>query len=375
MTMKKVCRDCGEEKELGEFYKAKDRKDGRDTRCGVCTEKIAKARNEKIIKLNEKRTDFPKKKKCSTCHKIKSTTKHFYFDLSKKDGYKARCKECRNRICREQDKRKKRYAERVAEENKLVGNNKRCSQCNSIKSKTEFYKRKRAKDGLCPYCKDCKKKNDKAKVIDYERRMNEADYKPSDPKYCHHCEIDKTRNDFYENRRAEDGKAYKCIACNKAEIKVNATTNTRARQTYINNFKPIAEDKVIKLLQDSDYKCHYCGTDVQRGINLHIDHRVPLSRNGPHTIENLAISCAKCNLRKNAMTDTEFFELLKQREQMVLIKNGDIKEAEQKGGFIKTGDAIPITHIYIAGEVEANDAGEVFKELKEKVQKQDKAAK
>ena len=57
---------------------------------------------------------------------------------------------------------------------------------------------------------------------------------------------------------------------------------------------------------------------------------------------------------------------------MALIKTGDIKEAEQKGGFVKTGDAQPITHVYTAGEIEA-DAGGAFEKLKEEAAKQKKA--
>ena len=135
----------------------------------------------------------------------------------------------------------------------------------------------------------------------------------------------------------------------------------------------LPKEKIEKLLNDSDYKCHYCGCNVEQGINLHIDHKVPLSRGGPHIIANLAVSCAKCNLRKNARTDTEFLELLKQREQM-LIKTGDIKEAGQEGGFVKTGDAQPITHILSTGELEnADDTAEAFDKLKEETAKQKKA--
>lgn len=57
---------------------------------------------------------------------------------------------------------------------------------------------------------------------------------------------------------------------------------------------------------------------------------------------------------------------------MSFIKTGDIKEAEQKGGFVKTGDAQPITHIYSTSEVEAAaTAGEEFEDLKEKVAKKE----
>lgn len=59
---------------------------------------------------------------------------------------------------------------------------------------------------------------------------------------------------------------------------------------------------------------------------------------------------------------------------MAFIKTGDIKEAGQEGGFVKTGDAQPITHILSTGELEnADDTAEAFDKLKEETAKQKKA--
>ncbi len=40
-------------------------------------------------------------------------------------------------------------------------NTKKCLSCNEIKITTEFYCNKKRKDGLCPYCKECKKNKNK----------------------------------------------------------------------------------------------------------------------------------------------------------------------------------------------------------------------
>lgn len=42
--------------------------------------------------------------------------------------------------------------------------------------------------------------------------------------------------------------------------------------------------------------CQYCGTEAQVG---HVDHVIPLSRDGTDTIDNLVWSCRPCNLSKN----------------------------------------------------------------------------
>ena len=45
------------------------------------------------------------------------------------------------------------------------------------------------------------------------------------------------------------------------------------------------------------YSCVYCGANVQR-IKCVVDHIVPLARGGGNEIENLALSCVKCNSEK-----------------------------------------------------------------------------
>lgn len=43
--------------------------------------------------------------------------------------------------------------------------------------------------------------------------------------------------------------------------------------------------------------CHICRRVVSQG-ELHFDHIVPLSRGGPHSADNIAVTHARCNLSK-----------------------------------------------------------------------------
>ena len=43
---------------------------------------------------------------------------------------------------------------------------------------------------------------------------------------------------------------------------------------------------------------------------LQVDHRVPLSRGGTNSIDNILPACRSCNGRKHAMTEAEFRALL-----------------------------------------------------------------
>ncbi len=46
--------------------------------------------------------------------------------------------------------------------------------------------------------------------------------------------------------------------------------------------------------------CYLCGTPVWQGVNLHMDHVIPVARDGVHCADNLRPACASCNHRKGA---------------------------------------------------------------------------
>ena len=68
------------------------------------------------------------------------------------------------------------------------------------------------------------------------------------------------------------------------------------------------------LLLRDDHQCQYCG--VRPGVrHLNVDHVRPRSRGGPHSWENLVISCRTCNLRKGQRTPEEAGMKLVRRPQ------------------------------------------------------------
>jgi len=56
--------------------------------------------------------------------------------------------------------------------------------------------------------------------------------------------------------------------------------------------------------------CEYCGSYVTIETTVN-DHRLPLSRGGSSGFENLAISCARCNNQKGAMSGPAFRDLMR----------------------------------------------------------------
>ncbi len=65
---------------------------------------------------------------------------------------------------------------------------------------------------------------------------------------------------------------------------------------------------VLKILEEQDYKCLYCGRDVSEDYSL--DHRIPLSRGGKNTVENIDIVCKDCNTKKSTRTKKEYLKVL-----------------------------------------------------------------
>lgn len=375
----KKCNKCGVEKNFDEFYKNKKSKDNYSNFCKICFEEKRKEQQNKRKILNENRIIIIKEKQCCKCKKIKNID-CFYIELINTDGYSYSCIECRRSEGLNLKNKKlepARAAKKLKKEQEklLVGDNKRCAHCKEIKSKDNYVKNKIRKDGLnyqckncdkeskikgrnknkeknknliiniteikqCYMCKEIKTKNNFSKrlasvdslegfckvckKINKQKYINNlietnksATFDPYKPKYCTKCNQFKNRDNFHENLAHPDGLQSRCKPCQNKTV--NISTNSRARQAYIDNYKPISEQDILDLINKSNNKCAYCKTDVMLGRNLHIDHIKALSKGGPHIIDNLAISCDKCNYRKGAMNKEDF-----------LIKLQKIQEAEKK---------------------------------------------
>lgn len=59
-----------------------------------------------------------------------------------------------------------------------------------------------------------------------------------------------------------------------------------------------------KMLMASRAECGYCGAEG----TLQWEHLFPKSRGGPDTIDNLVLSCPRCNQQKGAMNPIEWYD-------------------------------------------------------------------
>ena len=69
--------------------------------------------------------------------------------------------------------------------------------------------------------------------------------------------------------------------------------------------------KIIQLVYEDNIKkfgtltCYLCLKPISFGKD-HLEHKIPLSRNGTNEYNNLAIACQKCNFKKHTKTEEEY---------------------------------------------------------------------
>ena len=61
----------------------------------------------------------------------------------------------------------------------------------------------------------------------------------------------------------------------------------------------------LKELYSTVKNCYWCNTKLNKK-NTHLDHFIPLSKGGLHTIDNLVLSCSCCNLKKSNKDPYQF---------------------------------------------------------------------
>lgn len=77
----------------------------------------------------------------------------------------------------------------------------------------------------------------------------------------------------------------------------------KARQRAVKRKATVGDSASIAAWQKkwrsrSTVACHWCRKRVKT-VDVHVDHIVPLSKGGAHAVENLCVSCARCNLKKH----------------------------------------------------------------------------
>ena len=163
---------------------------------------------------------------------------------------------------------------------------KTCIKCGETKGFGEMKKDKRRLDGLTNICKVCNNAGERtpekaaAQKKRYEKWMKENPKRSKEikKKYADNNKekIAKKKSKYYKNNPDK----WRIYTAKRRAIVKEAETN------YISN-------KEISTLYASP--CFYCG-ETER---ITMEHLIPLSRGGRHSIGNLAPMCESCNKSKN----------------------------------------------------------------------------
>jgi hypothetical protein len=269
--LSKTCTLCKEEKPLTDFYPAKNRKDGREHRCIVCSRERVK---HNYIPDPEKE-NFPKQ--CTLCKKIK-TQKDFYKSKNNKSGLKSTCIECESERCKNINN---------IFNVETHGENILCTKCKSLKHHSEFNKSKTSKSGLYRWCKSCQKESGKLKHYEpvYDGKL----------KLCTKCGVEKDKGEFREEKRVIGGLYSWCRSCSNEALRLKNNypdnkSNDKLKQCCrCNTDKPLSEFGNNKRGSDGKQAaCKQCVSDSSSHRN-----------NTPEVnYKNERKTCSKCGVEK-----------------------------------------------------------------------------
>lgn len=177
-----------------------------------------------------------------------------------------------------------------------------CTKCGIEQDIKHFSKASNIKCGLKPRCKSCAKtqsaeyysknkdtilENNKKWKTDNNIYIKEKNYYQDPAKQKEYRELNKEYYTIYLRKWRKDNLEYCRIYENNR--------NARKRQ-LLNDFTP---EQWISLKEKYDYSCLCCGKK-QPEIKLTIDHIIPVSKDGPTTLENIQPLCKPCNSMKSS---------------------------------------------------------------------------
>lgn len=199
-----------------------------------------------------------------------------------------------------------------------------CTCCKIAKSILEFNKNKSKKDGLSTECKSC------IKIYKDEYRKNNAEkisigkkkhYEANKEKVLAKCAEWKNNNREHHNKTSREyhnKNRERVLKRNKEYYLKNKERILKRIQEWFNSEKgkiskrnthykrKLAMKNGISTLEilkhTSNIKnCYWCNCKIDKTIKngFHIDHYIPLSKGGTHTLENIVISCPNCNILKS----------------------------------------------------------------------------
>ncbi len=175
---------------------------------------------------------------------------------------------------------------------------KTCRKCGHAKELSEYTKHKDGEFGLSPRCRDCLREDRAAKAD--EARERARAWRLANPEKAK----EKSRAWYQANRERAIATAQAYVEANAEKVAERKKAWLYVRRASGFGFNPEVEHftgaDMVERYGDS---CFYC----EAGAFEQVDHYVPVSKGGPHTLANVRPSCASCNNSKGS-SDPEIFE-------------------------------------------------------------------
>lgn len=180
---------------------------------------------------------------------------------------------------------------------------KRCPKCQTEKDVIEFNKGQ----GWCRVCQKTWRQANKEKIYelnkDYMDRNRERVNQWNRESYHRHWDEQIERNKKKYERDKDKLKPVRraWAVANKPKIQAYwAKRRALKKNAVVNDLTP---QQWIDIVEKCNHCCAYCG---KSGIKLEQEHKIPLSRGGNHTAENIVPACLPCNRKKYIKTAEEY---------------------------------------------------------------------
>lgn len=172
--------------------------------------------------------------------------------------------------------------------------NDQCLQCHA-----EYQRRWRQRhpDRMRSIKRKCYEKHAHAYRADSIRRHRQTD---SPERRAAKATYDKSRRHQLRDRDRERSAAWRKANPERRRA-VASSYKARRRSKEAGG---VSSAELTEWIKTQPKVCYWCG--VKCASAYHVDHYVPLSRDGRHVLSNLVIACPTCNVRKQATDPYEF---------------------------------------------------------------------
>lgn len=188
---------------------------------------------------------------------------------------------------------------------------KHCAGCDQLLPLEAFQKCSTRPCGVQSRCRECRR----LAAIEYRARTQERRLAYNREYYAKNADA---RAKYYESRRDELIEAMRRRRAENVERdrersrlwhkqnrdrhnELNRNYRARRRGQFVETVVPLV------VLERDDGVCGICGGDVDP-FDFHVDHKVPISRGGLHSYDNVHVAHPMCNWRKADKTLSEFLE-------------------------------------------------------------------